>query len=212
MSDPALDYRSLALAGVVQAAALVQARAHGAQANGMANPGLGAAAVAAVRHPIRSRHAENLAEIFPDPKALAPGVHLAIELMSSKPRDLDILRYSLQLIDLAGRLKRDRSVLERLGRLLDDLPVDPLDAQYAAVYQGSISTLGQRIEVRGNPDLLRQESVADEIRTLLLGGVRFAWLWQQLGGRRWQLVLQRRQALQALQALEAALEDPEVLH
>ncbi|MCB1683454.1 MAG: DUF489 family protein [Pseudomonadales bacterium] len=207
MPDSALDYRSLALAGVVQAAALVQARAHGRD-----GPGLGAAAVAAVRHPIRSRHPENTAEIFPDPAALAPGVELAIELMSSKPKDLEILRYSLQLIDLAGRLKRHKAVLERLGRLLDDLPVDPLDSQYAAVYQGSISTLGQRIEVRGNPDLLRQETVANEIRTLLLGGVRFAWLWQQLGGRRWQLVLQRNGVLQALQSLAAALKDRTVIH
>lgn len=195
------------MAGVVQAAALVQARAYGRD-----DPALGDAAVAAVRHPIRSRYAEEIGEIFPEPGALAPGVRLAIELMSSRPKDLDILRYSLQLIDLAGRLKRDNAVLERLARLLDDLPVDPLDAQYAAVYQNSISTLGQRIEVRGNPDLLRQPATADEIRTLLLGGVRFAWLWQQLGGRRWQLVLQRKRVLQSLQSLDAALNDRTVIH
>ena len=59
-----------------------------------------------------------------------------------------------------------------------------------------------RIQVAGDPDLLKRESVADTIRAELLAGVRFAWLWQQLGGRRWHLVLRRRQLLVALETLE----------
>lgn len=65
-----------------------------------------------------------------------------------------------------------------------------------------ISRLGKRIQVAGDPDLLKRESVADTIRAELLAGVRFAWLWHQLGGRRWHLVLRRRQLLVALETLE----------
>ena len=79
------------------------------------------------------------------------------------------------------------------------------DVELAGVYQASVSTLGKRIQVTGNPQLLQQEETANEIRALLLGGVRFAWLWQQLGGRRWQLVLQRKPVLRALQALDTIL-------
>jgi high frequency lysogenization protein len=69
------------------------------------------------------------------------------------------------------------------------------------VYQETISHLGKRIQVTGDPGLLRQDSVANGIRAQLLAGVRFAWLWQQLGGRRWHLILRRRSLLVALQSL-----------
>ena len=77
---------------------------------------------------------------------------------------------------------------------------------------GSISTLGKRIQVTGNPELLQQSRVADEIRSLLLGGVRFAWLWHQLGGRRWHLILRRRALLTALKALHTIIKSSDVIH
>ena len=58
----------------------------------------------------------------------------------------------------------------------------------------------------GDPELLRQEGIADSIRALLLGGIRFAWLWHQLGGRRWHLVLKRGEILRALKALDTVLQ------
>jgi high frequency lysogenization protein len=51
------------------------------------------------------------------------------------------------------------------------------------------------------PQVLQMEHVADRIRALLLAGVRLAWLWQQLGGRRWHLILRRRTVLVGLRAL-----------
>ena len=69
-----------------------------------------------------------------------------------------------------------------------------------------IRTLGKRIQVTGNPELLKLDETANNIRTLLLGGVRFAWLWQQLGGRRWHLVFKRKQLLRAMEALNTILQ------
>jgi high frequency lysogenization protein len=43
------------------------------------------------------------------------------------------------------------------------------------------------------------------VRALLLAGIRAAFLWRQLGGRRWKLVLQRRRLLQRCQALSRDL-------
>ena len=97
-------------------------------------------------------------------------------------------------------------MIDRLGKALDDLPQDPTDVEFARAYQASISTLGKRIQVTGNPALLQQEETADNIRALLLGGVRFAWLWQQLGGRRWHLVLKRKQLLRGMEALNSILQ------
>lgn len=61
----------------------------------------------------------------------------------------------------------------------------------AAVYQDTLSTLSFRIKVTGSAQHLQNSDNADVIRALLLAGVRSAFLWRQLGGRRWRLSLNR---------------------
>ncbi|NCO20004.1 MAG: lysogenization regulator HflD, partial [Gammaproteobacteria bacterium] len=65
-------------------------------------------------------------------------------------------------------------------------------AQLADVYRQQISTLPLRIQVNGNPLYLKQSDKVSLIRAILLGGVRAGFLWLQLGGRPWRLLLQRR--------------------
>ncbi|MFV2089264.1 MAG: DUF489 family protein [Pseudomonadales bacterium] len=191
------DYRSLALAGIMLAAELVHSRARGIPQD--------PATVVAVKRAITSQHAESMREVFPTIDNFEPGVASAINALRGKPENPEVLRYGLQLIGLANLLGRSGEALQQLGRGLDALPQAPTDSEFAALYQSSISSLGKRVQVTGNPDLLQQQSVANDIRALLLGGVRFAWLWQQLGGRRWQLILQRKSVLRALGALHTIL-------
>jgi len=61
----------------------------------------------------------------------------------------------------------------------------------AAIYADTLSTLSFRVRVTGSAQHLQNEANAEIIRACLLAGVRSAHLWRQLGGRRWQLVLQR---------------------
>jgi high frequency lysogenization protein len=61
----------------------------------------------------------------------------------------------------------------------------------AAIYADTLSTLSFRVRVTGSAQHLQNEANAEIIRACLLAGVRSAYLWRQLGGRRWQLVLQR---------------------
>lgn len=196
--DDLTDYLSLSLAGVVLAAELVHTCAHGRHQD--------PAAASAVKGAITSQHADNLREVFPQMGDFRQGVTSAIDALEGKPKNAEALRYTLQLIEIAGLLKRSPEIATRLGRELDQLPQTPTDVEFAKVYQASISTLGKRIQVTGNPDLLQQEGKADEIRALLLGGIRFAWLWQQLGGRRWHLVLKRKPVLRSLKALNTILQ------
>jgi high frequency lysogenization protein len=196
--DDLTDYHALSLAGVVLAAELVHAAAHGQHGDQTATQ--------AVKRAITSQHAEQLREVFPQIGDFRSGVKAAVAALQGKPENPDALRYALQLIELASLLKQSPQVIDRLGKELDQLPEDPTDAEFARVYQASISTLGKRIQVTGNPALLQQEETADNIRALLLGGVRFAWLWQQLGGRRWHLVLKRKQLLRGMEALNTILQ------
>ncbi|MDF9756244.1 CII-binding regulator of phage lambda lysogenization HflD [Pseudomonas hunanensis] len=66
------------------------------------------------------------------------------------------------------------------------------------MYQDTLSTLRQRIQVHGDMRFLQQASNASKIRALLLAGIRAARLWRQLGGHRWQLVFSRRKLLNEL--------------
>ncbi|MEX1057503.1 MAG: DUF489 family protein, partial [Natronospirillum sp.] len=74
---------------------------------------------------------------------------------------------------------------------------DAVIGSLARNYQETLSQLNFRIQVSGNPNYLNQQRHADQIRMLLLFGVRSALLWRQLGGRRWQMLLSRRRLLKA---------------
>lgn len=196
--DDLTDYLSLSLAGAVLSAELVHNCAHGRQQE--------PDALAAVKGAITSHHAASLREVFPRISDYRQGVASAISALEGKPANPEALRYTLQLIEIAALLKRSPETADKLGRALDGLPEEPDDSALARVYQATISTLGKRIQVTGNPKLLQQDETAEEIRALLLGGVRFAWLWQQLGGRRWHLIVKRKHILRSLKALNTILQ------
>lgn len=44
----------------------------------------------------------------------------------------------------------------------------------------------------GDYNYLQQARIANQIRALLLAAIRSATLWRQVGGSRWQLLLQRK--------------------
>ena len=155
---------------------------------------------------VLTHHAANLGEIFPHPAAYSNGAGKAMEMLSGRISPPETLRYALQLIDLAGRLRRNRVVVMRLEKLLNELnPNEPDPVQLSIIYQQTLSTLGKRIQVVGESGILQQEATADTIRAMLLAGVRFGWLWHQLRGRRWHLILRRRILLEAMKNLQASL-------
>ena len=197
-ADDLTDYASLALAGVMQAAELVAAAAYGQTED--------PDAAAVMRRAIGTHRAQSLKEIFGPLNGYARGVANAVAALAGKPENPEALRYALQIIELAKLLRRSPQVVERLGQELDRLPPDPSDRELAGVYQTTISTLGKRIQVTGNPVLLKEQLTAEHIRTFLLAGIRFAWLWHQLGGRRWHLLVRRRQLLQALKEADTVLQ------
>ena len=62
-----------------------------------------------------------------------------------------------------------------------------------------------RIKVTGDMRQLQNDTNADIIRALLLSGIRSAFLWRQLGGARWKLVLHRKRMLRIAQNLSREL-------
>jgi high frequency lysogenization protein len=191
------DYRLLALAGVVQAASLVHATANGRPVDDAARRSVLAA--------VTTHRAESLAAVFAEPAAFTLGLGALQEALTGTAVTPEVARYALQLVDLAGRLQKNTRVADALSTLLDGLQEQPSSYALGHIYEETIATLGKRVQVTGDGGHLRQEAVAADVRALLLGGVRFAWLWHQLGGRRWQLILRRRDVLLGLSALQQKL-------
>ena len=67
----------------------------------------------------------------------------------------------------------------------------------AELYNDTISTLPIRIQVIGDQKILEQPAVQDQVRCCLFCGLRSAVLWRQMGGKRRQLVLNRKQLIQS---------------
>lgn len=63
----------------------------------------------------------------------------------------------------------------------------------ADIYTATLSTLSPRVMVSGNPQYLQQPAVVEKVRANLLAAVRSAVLWRQVGGKQWQIVLNRHQ-------------------
>jgi high frequency lysogenization protein len=62
-----------------------------------------------------------------------------------------------------------------------------------------------RIKVNGSAQHLENPQNADVIRAALMAGIRAGFLWRQLGGRRWKLVVQRKRVLETSQNLSRGL-------
>ena len=117
------------------------------------------------------------------------------------------LRYALAMIGLERQLDKRGDLLQVIGSRLDQiqqqvehfgLTHENVVASFGGLYQDTLSTFRQRIQVQGDMRHLQQPDNAAKIRALLLSGIRSARLWRQLGGHRWQLVISRRKMLDAL--------------
>jgi high frequency lysogenization protein len=122
----------------------------------------------------------------------------------------DPLRYALLLLGLERKLAKRDDLLQIMGNRLDQIQQqvqhfglvhDNVIAASGSLYQDTLSTFPQRIQVQGDVRHLQQPSNAAKIRALLLAGIRAARLWRQLGGHRWQLVFSRRKLLNELDPL-----------
>ena len=144
------------------------------------------------------------------------GLRVMVEMFSARnsQENLQSLNYALGLAKLSVQIQRDRQRQADLGREIELIEPawqnseEPLDdsilAQLAEAYQRHISTLDFRLSVNGKPEYLKQGEKVAFIRSLLLAGIRSAFLWRQVGGRQWRLIFQRRKMLHQAETLLTA--------
>lgn len=153
------------------------------------------------------------------------GVTLGLELLRDKltgrveASDVELARYVVGVLQLERALERNGPMLTAIRRGIESLTASDsqsevdadtdqnsqLVTKLAELYRMTLSTLTPRIIVNGEHGHLRNDVIAGRVRSALFAGIRSAFLWRQLGGRRWELVLRKtaiaRQAARMLEQL-----------
>jgi high frequency lysogenization protein len=65
----------------------------------------------------------------------------------------------------------------------------------ASIYTDVVSPVTRKIQVAGDPEILKRTDTQHQVRAVLLAGVRAAVLWRQLGGKRRHILFSRQQIL-----------------
>lgn len=189
-----LKETTLALAGVVQAAVLVEQ---------VAKTGY-------VQQDAYKCSIESLFDLNPvttlavyggDVQNLRLGLESLRDMLGTQHKHQEAMRYALGALHLqkklAGRKDMLNAIALRIGQAASQAEHfssthENVIGNLGTLYSETISTFSFRIQVMGDYNYLQQSRIASQIRALLLASIRSAMLWRQLGGNRWQLLLQRK--------------------
>ncbi|WP_068827829.1 high frequency lysogenization protein HflD [Pseudomonas sp. BMS12] len=195
----------IALSAVFQAASLVDKLARTGQ--------VPEAQVSCLLDSLLVRNPKSTLDVYGgDDLNLREGYKALVSALERNPAALqrEPLRYALALLGLERQLAKRDDMLQVIGSRLDQIQNqvehfgvthDNVVSACGSLYQDTISTFRQRIQVQGDMRFLQQAAVASKVRALLLTGIRSARLWRQLGGHRWQLVFSRGKLLKELYPL-----------
>lgn len=177
----------IALSAILQSAILVNRLATiGSIPNDERNPLL---------HSIFAMTPENIDDVYDGIDNIKPGLQGFAQGLKNVPSQAKIYFYSLislekSLSDNPETLTVLASGLESVSMRLQhfDMTHENIIAGLADLYTQTLSKLTPRIMVRGEQTVLSQPHVTNEIRTLLLAGIRSAMLWRQYGGTKFSLL------------------------
>ncbi len=198
------DEQVIALAGIFQAAALVQQIAQTGQYE-----------QASLESSIKSlfiTDPETTLSVY----GIINDIRLGLETLrkilkkDSGQQNVEIIRYALSLIHLESKLRKHPHMLDIISKRITQAQGqanhfstlhENVIHNIASLYMDTISTFNLRIQVTGNPNHLKVSHNAALIRAVLLAGIRAAILWRQTGGRRWNLIFKRNAIESAINRL-----------
>ncbi|GAB3271706.1 high frequency lysogenization protein HflD [Parahaliea aestuarii] len=204
MARSPLEQQTIALAGVVQAARIVDQVSR----TGSYPPEFLESSI----HSLFKFDAEGVEDVFGGVEGVRLGLqNLAALLANQKEAEnRELVRYVFALLYLEGKFSSDPAMMQVVRSRLEHASfraehfaghVHDVCHSISGVYQDTLSKLKFRIKVSGSAQHLQDSRNADIIRALLLAGIRSGFLWRQMGGRRWKLLFQRKALLHCAQQL-----------
>nr|WP_136249700.1 high frequency lysogenization protein HflD [Ningiella ruwaisensis] len=192
--------QQLALAGVCQAAKLVQSIARRGEADENA--------VEASISSILVTAPENTQQVYGKLSNLKIGFTTLVDQLdsASKTKDAELTRYIASILSLERKLSRNNQALNELGQRVSHVQRQTVHVGFenlqilsslASIYSDIVSPLAPKIQIAGNPNFLSLESNQKRVRALLLAGIRSAVLWRQLGGKRRHILFSRNKIVHA---------------
>jgi len=201
-----LTNQTIALAGVAQAAALVQQFASTGTTTDTA-------ALEASIGSVLKIDSDSVIDVYGSLAGLKLGLTQLNQQMSSyKMVNPEQARYCASLVFLENQLSARKELLNTIQIGICkaqsqtehfDLLHDNVLANLADIYANTVSTLQPRIMVNGAPDYLSRPEIANKIRACLLAGIRSVILWRQCGGSRWKFLFYRKKIQSELKLLLA---------
>lgn len=199
-------HKTLALAGIFQAASLVDILSTQGQ--------VPEDSFIESIHGIFNTTDESLREFSEGTPTATLGLH-SLHNSLVYPKDYtteQLTRYFKAMIRLERIITRHQKMNElirtRLGHfkrflcLSGSLTHQSLISKLASLYIDTAGTSKFRVIVRGHPNLLTHQAQREKICAALLAGIRAAHLWRTLGGREWELSFRKRRLLKQLEKLD----------
>jgi high frequency lysogenization protein len=204
--DQTIHDRTLALAGIFQAAHLVQQLAN----RGHADDDIFSSSI----NSVLKINASDTSDVFGGVQGVRIGLRLLQDKLDgeTQPDDLEIAKYVIAMVQHAHKLGKQQELMEAIQKGMEtileqmeffekektDNHVHPmLVEKLAELYTQTISAISPRIIINGEEGYLSDPAIASKVRASLFAGIRAAFLWHQLGGRRWHLLFNRSKTVMA---------------
>ncbi|MFQ3236581.1 MAG: high frequency lysogenization protein [Paraglaciecola sp.] len=203
--------KNIALAGVCQAAMLVKQVAKQGTCDDLAFK----ASIAS----ITITEPENTEQVFGQLDNVKLGFTALHNQLgnSTTDKDTEITRYIANLLSIERKLSKNDKLMTQLGERINNikrqqLHLDLFDSQMltnlASIYSDVISPMTTKVQVSGDPALLKNSDNQHKVRALLLAGVRAAVLWRQLGGKRRHILFNRQRIVICAEQALAQINQP----
>ena len=187
--------KQLALAGVCQAAALVQLLARRGTVEKLA--------LESSLSSVLVIDADTPQHVLGSLQNLKLGFQTLLRQLDNSPKDKDveITRYITSILGLERKLAKHDKAMTELGERIShvqrqlayvEIENEQVQASLASIYSDIISPLAPKIQIAGSATYLQKTINQHRVRAILLAGVRAAVLWRQMGGKRRQLIFKRK--------------------
>jgi high frequency lysogenization protein len=196
---------TIALAGILQASALLNDIAHGRPYS--------PEAWQAMLGSILKLDASDVLSVYGGTQHLQYGLQLLQQILSKnqdKQKLIHVMRYTVASMQLEAKIRRRSQLLSKLAEAITQtqkqadffhLDHPTVINKLADVYRDVLVDVDFTVKVIGKEKILGVAENFAKCRAMLLAALRSAVLWQQVGGSKWQLLFSRRKILRCVDTL-----------